>query len=87
MDFNTFAIAGPNTVTTSIFYNLAGSVSTTTEGNNFSARSYFTPRVQVPQISIIILNPKRIKYVSKYRLICFPSLASINCERFQRKQE
>ena len=30
MDFSTFTIAGPNTVTTSGFFNLAGSVSTTT---------------------------------------------------------
>jgi len=32
MDFNTFAITGPNTLTASIFYNLAGSVATTALG-------------------------------------------------------
>jgi hypothetical protein len=42
MDFNTFAIAGPNTVTTSIFYNLAGSVSTTTAGENLRNRPFMT---------------------------------------------
>ena len=35
MDFSTFMIAGPNTVTVSTFFQLAGSVSTTTGPYNF----------------------------------------------------
>jgi hypothetical protein len=51
MDFNTFAIAGPNTVTTSIFYNLAGSVSTTTAGEHLRIRQFMTSH---HDISIVI---------------------------------
>jgi hypothetical protein len=36
MDFNTFSIAGPSTLTSAVFYNLLGTVSTTANGQQAS---------------------------------------------------